>query len=67
MSTTAGVLLVIAAVLVLIGGVFAALDAALQRLSKARIDEMRRDGVKGAEALVQIMTERSRQIGRAHV
>src|SRR3712207_6200289 len=62
MSTTAVVLLVIAVVLVLIGGVFAALDAALQRLSKARIDEMRRDGVKGAEALVQIMTERSRHV-----
>jgi CBS domain containing-hemolysin-like protein len=62
MSTTAVVLLVIAVVLVLIGGVFAALDAALQRLSKARVDEMRRDGVKGAEALVQIMTERSRHV-----
>jgi CBS domain containing-hemolysin-like protein len=62
MSTTAVVLLVIAVVLVLVGGVFAALDAALQRLSKARVDEMRRDGVKGAGALVQIMTERSRHV-----
>jgi CBS domain containing-hemolysin-like protein len=62
MSPTAVVLLVIAVVLVLLGGIFAALDAALQRLSKARVDEMRRDGVKGAKALVEIMTERSRHV-----
>jgi CBS domain containing-hemolysin-like protein len=62
MSATAIVLLVIAVVLVLVAGVFAALDAALQRLSKARVDEYRRDGVKRAGALVQVMEERSRHI-----
>jgi CBS domain containing-hemolysin-like protein len=62
MSATAIVLLVIAVVLVLVAGVFAALDAALQRLSKARVDELRRDGVKRAGALVQVMEERSRHI-----
>jgi CBS domain containing-hemolysin-like protein len=62
MSSTAIVLLVIAVFLVLIAGVFAALDAALQRLSKARVDEMRRDGAKRAGALVQVMEERSRHI-----
>jgi CBS domain containing-hemolysin-like protein len=62
MTATAIVLLVIAVVLVLIAGVFAALDAALQRLSKARVDELRRDGVKRATALVQVMEERSRHV-----
>src|SRR3954453_20222477 len=62
MSATAIVLLVIAVVLVLFAGVFAALDAALQRLSKARVDELRRDGAKRAGALVQVMEERSRHV-----
>src|SRR3954449_1655394 len=62
MSATAIVLLVIAVLLVLIAGVFAALDAALQRLSKARVDELRRDGKKRAGALVVVMEERSRHV-----
>jgi magnesium and cobalt exporter, CNNM family len=62
MNTTAIVLLVIAVVLVLVAGVFAALDAALQRLSKARVDELRRDGVKRAGALAEVMEERSRHV-----
>ena len=62
MSATAVVLLVIAVVLVLVAGVFAALDAALQRLSKARVDELRRDGVKRASALVGVMQERARHV-----
>jgi CBS domain containing-hemolysin-like protein len=62
MSATAVVLLVIAVVLVLVAGVFAALDAALQRLSKARVDELRRDGVKRAGALVGVMQERARHV-----
>jgi CBS domain containing-hemolysin-like protein len=62
MSGTAIVWLVIAVVLVLVAGVFAALDSALQRLSKARVDELRRDGAKRADALVQVMEERSRHV-----
>jgi CBS domain containing-hemolysin-like protein len=62
MTTTAIVLLVIAVVLVLVAGVFAALDAALQRLSKARVDELRRDGAKRAGALVWVVEERSRHV-----
>ena len=62
MSATAIVLLVIAVVLVLVAGVFAALDAALQRLSKARVDELRRDGVKRAPALVAVVEERARHV-----
>ncbi|WP_222193274.1 hemolysin family protein [Modestobacter italicus] len=62
MSSTAIVLLVIAVVLVLVAGVFAALDAALQRLSKARVDELRRDGAKRAGALVLVMEDRARHV-----
>jgi CBS domain containing-hemolysin-like protein len=61
-SATAIVLLVIAVALVLVAGVFAALDAALQRLSKARVDELRRDGVPRAASLVQVMEDRSRHV-----
>ncbi|WP_138757378.1 hemolysin family protein [Modestobacter altitudinis] len=62
MSATAIVLLVIAVALVLVAGVFAALDAALQRLSKARVDELRRDGAKRAGALGVVMEERARHV-----
>ncbi|WP_138733120.1 hemolysin family protein [Modestobacter excelsi] len=62
MSATAIVLLVIAVALVLVAGVFAALDAALQRLSKARVDELRRDGAKRAGALSVVMQERARHV-----
>jgi CBS domain containing-hemolysin-like protein len=62
MSPTAVVLLVIAVVLVLLAGLFAALDAALQRLSKARVEEMRRDGVKRATALARVVDDRARHV-----
>ena len=62
MSATAIVLLVIAVALVLVAGVFAMLDAALQRLSKARVDELRRDGAKRAGALAVVMEERARHV-----
>ena len=62
MSPTAVVLLVIAVVLVLLAGVFGALDAALQRLSKARVEEMQREGVKRAPVLAQLVEERARHV-----
>jgi CBS domain containing-hemolysin-like protein len=62
MTPTAIVLLVIAVLLVLVAGIFAALDAALQRLSKARVDELRRDGAKRAGALVEVMEDRARHV-----
>ncbi|MCZ2842776.1 hemolysin family protein [Modestobacter sp. VKM Ac-2980] len=62
MSSTAIVLLGIAVVLVLVAGVFAALDAALQRLSKAAVEEMRRDGIKRAGPLAQVMEDRARHV-----
>jgi CBS domain containing-hemolysin-like protein len=62
MSSTAVVLLVIAVFLVLLAGVFAALDAALQRLSKARVEEMRREGVKHADVLAEVVEDRARHV-----
>jgi CBS domain containing-hemolysin-like protein len=62
MTPTAIVLLVIAVLLVLLAGVFGALDAALQRLSVARVEELRRDGAKRAGALVQVVEERARHV-----
>jgi CBS domain containing-hemolysin-like protein len=55
-------LLVIAISLIPLAGVFAALDAALQRVSKARVDELRREGVKRAAALDEVVAERARHV-----
>jgi CBS domain containing-hemolysin-like protein len=38
------------------------MDAALQRVSKARVEEMRRDGVKRAAALEEVVQERARHV-----
>ncbi|MCZ2828512.1 hemolysin family protein [Modestobacter sp. VKM Ac-2986] len=62
MSPTAIVLLVIAVLLVLVAGVFGALDAALQRLSVARVEELRRDGAKRAGPLMAVVEERARHV-----
>ena len=51
MSSGAITLLVVAIILVPLAGVFAAMESALQRVSKARVEEMRREGVKRAAAL----------------
>src|SRR3712207_2143118 len=55
-------LLVIAVCLIPFAGLFGAMDAALQRVSKARVDEMRRDGVKRAGVLSDVVAERSRHV-----
>ena len=55
MSSGAITLLVIAICLVPLAGVFAAMDAALQRVSKARVEELRREGVKRADALEEVV------------
>jgi CBS domain containing-hemolysin-like protein len=55
-------LLVIAVCLIPLAGLFGAMDAALQRVSKARVDEMRRDGVKRAGALSDVVAERARHV-----
>jgi CBS domain containing-hemolysin-like protein len=55
-------LLVIAVCLIPLAGLFGAMDAALQRVSKARVDEMRRDGVKRAGVLADVVAERARHV-----
>jgi CBS domain containing-hemolysin-like protein len=55
-------LVVVAVALVLLAGVFAAMDAALQRVSKARVEEMRREGVKRAAGLEDVVLERARHV-----
>src|SRR5688500_15996523 len=54
--------LVVALCLIPLAGAFAAMDAALQRVSKARVEEMRRDGVKRAAALEEVVQERARHV-----
>ncbi|SFE40956.1 hemolysin family protein [Blastococcus tunisiensis] len=62
MSSGAITLLVIAILLVPLAGLFGAMEAALQRVSKARVEEMRRDGVKRADGLEQVVLERARHV-----
>src|SRR5688500_14554862 len=60
MTSGAITMLVIAVLLVPLAGLFAAMDAALQRVSKARVEEMRREGQKRAGALEEVVLERAR-------
>jgi CBS domain containing-hemolysin-like protein len=62
MSAGAITLLVIAICLVPLAGLFGAMEAALQRVSKARVEEMRREGVKGAARLEGLLGERARHV-----
>ena len=62
MNTSVITLLVVAVCLVPLAGLFAAMDAALQRVSKARVEEMRREGVKRSGALEELLQERARHV-----
>src|SRR5436305_7039902 len=62
MSPGAITLLVIAICLVPLAGLFGAMDAALQRVSKARVEELRREGVKRAASLEQVVEDRARHV-----
>src|SRR3954467_11201174 len=62
MSSGAITLLVIAVLLVPLAGPFGAMDAAIQRVSKARVEEMRREGVKRAATLEEVVQERARHV-----
>ena len=62
MTPGAITLLVIAILLVPLAGTFSAMESALQRVSKARVEEMRRDGVKGASGLEEVVQERARHV-----
>ncbi|MCZ2857338.1 hemolysin family protein [Blastococcus sp. VKM Ac-2987] len=62
MSASAITSLAIAVLLVPLAGLFGAMEAALQRVSKARVEELRRDGVKRAAALEEVVAERARHV-----
>jgi CBS domain containing-hemolysin-like protein len=51
-----------AIVLVVLGGAFAAIDAALSTVSMARVEELMRDERPGSVRLAKVMTERPRYI-----
>jgi len=56
------VLVLVAVVLVPLGGLFAALDAALNTLSPARVEELAKDERPGAMRLVRIVSDRPRYV-----
>ncbi|MFL6130858.1 MAG: hemolysin family protein [Mycobacteriales bacterium] len=60
MSQPDVVLLVVAALLVPLAGVLAAIDAALGRVSTARVEEMEREGLRGGPALAAVIADRPR-------
>ncbi|MEX5718963.1 hemolysin family protein [Geodermatophilus maliterrae] len=62
MNTAAVTLLVVAIALVPLAGLFGAMDAALQRVSRARVEELRREGVRRAATLEQVVDERARHV-----
>ncbi|HET8643157.1 MAG TPA: hemolysin family protein [Pseudonocardiaceae bacterium] len=62
MTSSALVLLVLAAGLVVFAGVFAAADAALGTASRARVDELVRAGRPGARQFAMVVAERPRHI-----
>jgi CBS domain containing-hemolysin-like protein len=62
MSSGAITMLVVAICLIPLAGTFGAMDAAIQRVSKARVEEMRREGVKHADSLEQVVQERARHV-----
>ncbi|HEY0641411.1 MAG TPA: hemolysin family protein, partial [Pseudonocardiaceae bacterium] len=61
-TTAAATLLVSAALLVILAGVFAAADAALGAVSGARVDELVRAGRTGARQLALVVPDRPRHI-----
>jgi CBS domain containing-hemolysin-like protein len=62
MTSTDVTLLVIAAVLVLLAGLFASTEAALSAMSKARVDELIKEGRRGAERLEPILADPPRYV-----
>ncbi|SEL74301.1 Hemolysin, contains CBS domains [Blastococcus sp. DSM 46786] len=62
MTTGAITSLVVAICLIPLAGLFGAMEAALQRVSKARVEELRRDGVKRAAGLEEVVAERARHV-----
>ena len=56
------VALVVAAVLVVLAGLVVAAETAFGRVSRARIDELQRDGVAGARRLRPLLDDRARYV-----
>ncbi|MBF0660043.1 hemolysin family protein [Rhodococcus sp. (in: high G+C Gram-positive bacteria)] len=55
-------LVVLAVVLVILGGLFAGLDSALNTVSHARVEELAKDGRGGAQRLLGILDDRPRYV-----
>jgi CBS domain containing-hemolysin-like protein len=55
-------LLVVAVLLIPVAGVFAAADAALNSVSRARVDALAREGQAGARALAKVVADRPRYV-----
>src|SRR5947209_10957479 len=62
MSASAITALVVAICLVPLAGLFGAMDAALQRVSKARVEELRREGAPRAARLEHVLEDRARLV-----
>ncbi|SDD73809.1 Hemolysin, contains CBS domains [Rhodococcus tukisamuensis] len=63
MSVTGDIgLILLAVVLVLVGGLFAAVDSALNTVSHARVEEMVKDGRPGAQRLLAVVSDRPRYV-----
>ncbi|BAH49209.1 hemolysin family protein [Rhodococcus opacus] len=60
--TSAIALIVLAIVLVPLGGVFAAVDSALNTISSARIEEMAKEDRPGATRVLRILSDRPRYV-----
>lgn len=60
--TGAVLLILFAVVLVLLGGLFAALDSALNTVSPARVEEMTKDERPGAQRLLAVVGDRPRYV-----
>ena len=55
--------IVAAVVLIVVGGVFAAVDTAVSTVSNARVDDMVREGRAGARRLAGILEARATYVG----
>jgi CBS domain containing-hemolysin-like protein len=55
----------LAVVLIVVGGLFAAMEAAISRLSRSRVDEMARENRRGVEKLRRILEDTPRYLNLA--
>ncbi|MCS7476345.1 hemolysin family protein [Umezawaea endophytica] len=62
MTTSSASLIFLAVVLVLAAGLFAAADAALGTVSRARVEGLQRQGRTGASQLLQVLADRPRHV-----